>query len=275
MRSKHFTLIELLVVVAIIGILASLLLPALGQARKSALNVVCINNLRQHGLVHNAYASDYDGFHPLFGGPLADYSVWKNSSANNMWGYLWRFHAWAGNAYWNDYGLANASQHCPMVDWRRYGAFTFLNPAVLHHHNGAAGYNFYTGRKLNTSTHRNMDTRPRRYDGLEILVTDMLWRTANHQNEDHTANHGTRVTPTVPWFNPHADRSCRTTRQGKANQALADGSVVSFAFDSDLVSPASYHAAAYVRGENASPYPPGNMTDRPHDGPWYRWDGKH
>lgn len=61
---KRFTLIELLVVIAIIGILASLLVPALTSARKKALLAACMSNHRQMYTATAIYADDFDGILP-------------------------------------------------------------------------------------------------------------------------------------------------------------------------------------------------------------------
>jgi len=69
-RHRHaqraFTLIELLVVIALLGILAGLLLPALGRAQGKAKEIGCINNSRQIGLAFLMYANDNsDALPPL------------------------------------------------------------------------------------------------------------------------------------------------------------------------------------------------------------------
>jgi prepilin-type N-terminal cleavage/methylation domain-containing protein/prepilin-type processing-associated H-X9-DG protein len=63
-RSAGFTLIELLVSIAIVGILAALLIPAVQSSREAARRTVCKNQLRQLGLALHMYHDAHRCFPP-------------------------------------------------------------------------------------------------------------------------------------------------------------------------------------------------------------------
>ncbi|MCC6581036.1 MAG: prepilin-type N-terminal cleavage/methylation domain-containing protein [Phycisphaeraceae bacterium] len=63
-RMDAFTLIELLVVISIISLLISILLPALGKARKSANLTACLSTLKQVGVPVNIYADESKDYLP-------------------------------------------------------------------------------------------------------------------------------------------------------------------------------------------------------------------
>ena len=97
---NHFTLIELLVVMAIIAILASLLLPALGSVKEKSKSAVCAGNMKQLGSAFMLYTDDYNG-----------YAIDTIYCANNI------------------FGPAMTSQYeqtlCPYLN---YPVFTWFNP---------------------------------------------------------------------------------------------------------------------------------------------------
>jgi prepilin-type N-terminal cleavage/methylation domain-containing protein len=77
-----FTLIEVLVVLAVVGVLAALLLPAVQSAREASRRAQCLNNLKQHGLALGGYVSAMDAF------PIGCLS-WPNPPGGAAPGWAW------------------------------------------------------------------------------------------------------------------------------------------------------------------------------------------
>lgn len=72
-----FTLVELLVVIAVIGILASLVLPALSSAKDRAVRIQCLNNLRQFNMGLIMYGNESHDHMPDFTiGPPSGHWAW-------------------------------------------------------------------------------------------------------------------------------------------------------------------------------------------------------
>jgi prepilin-type N-terminal cleavage/methylation domain-containing protein len=57
-RTHGFTLIELLTVIAIIGVLAGILIPVIGSARKTAASTAAVSNIRQIGMANMLYTQE-------------------------------------------------------------------------------------------------------------------------------------------------------------------------------------------------------------------------
>jgi prepilin-type N-terminal cleavage/methylation domain-containing protein/prepilin-type processing-associated H-X9-DG protein len=60
-----FTLLELLVVLAVVGILAGLLLPAVSKAKEAGRATACLSNLRQIGIALQLYVQDNNNRLPM------------------------------------------------------------------------------------------------------------------------------------------------------------------------------------------------------------------
>ena len=225
----------MLIVITIIAMLVAMLLPAIGKARESTIRMRCTNNLRLQAVAHSAYQGDNREYYPAFGGSV-DYVA--SGGGAYITGGNWSGQFWyvpGVTSYFRDYlgggspatRKAQTVNYCPAVDWNRITPYVFLNPSYMTYFwdpntlpGTHAGYSFYTGRKYWSQAgsfpdYNNYDTRPRRSDNRELLVSDLLCYVGPSSSVGSGTISGVPmgINISVPWFNPHQNVStCTPTR---------------------------------------------------------------
>ena len=202
---KKFTLLEMVVVIAIIGILLTLLLPSLAQAREAAKKAVCKSNKKQIFVGIQVFASENDG--------KIVTSAYSGKKYNTLLA---------------SYITTNEVYACPSDE------------VVRINDNPTRSYSLVVGTSIRATNgpSRWDSENPTRFDEVEtdtILATEQ-WHTVNRLNSVH------RTEMFRIWWQGWVQNEAHAWHSGRPNFMMIEGSVQSRKFNSIQTSALTKHA---------------------------------
>ena len=207
---KNFTLIELLVVVAIIGILASLLLPALAGAKAEALRTVCTNSLKQLSYSIQIYSTDNND--QIVPATTANYSHSWDDLLSEIDGRHLSADEVDGFRFDKSDSLRHKFYRCPSSKWGEQ------DPYVLRSYSMNAGFNSWDGKGVSWQNNSKNFSQIEDSSGTFMLVErdQITYNRVGGGSSSHT------------WYNMHYHSHSTINLQvhrKKINTAMVDGSV--------------------------------------------------
>jgi len=218
LHKKKFTLIEVLVVVAIIGILVSLLVPSLSNARQRSREAVCKNNLKQLYTTQMFFADDNEGkiWATNFGNEWMLKTSYGTKDADNNW-VNYNFHEngeqilepYLGKEVWQNPDTHIAIYRCPATDHSDAPDAWYVQSG-----NQGRSYSGFTDPNQDNSLAIPSEYPVRNYGNPQIIFQNsnrkpFLWDFVNNSNG------GRKTTLSKVHGNT-----------GKLNLLVTDGSVV-------------------------------------------------